>query len=68
MKEGVTESNVSDSGSGGSGSGRGNDWQKFGSRLGVVVNTSIALGALAVAVIGYLFTQSACGFYGEKVC
>lgn len=59
MKEGVTESNVGDSGSGGGGSRRDNGWQKSGSRLGVVVNTSIALGALAVAVIGYLFTQSA---------
>jgi len=58
VKEGVTESNVGDSGSGGGRSSRGNGWQKL----------SIALGGLAVAVIGYLFTQSACGFYGEKVC
>ena len=48
MKEGVTESNIGDSGSGGGGSSHGNGWQKL----------SIALGALAVAVIGYLFTQS----------
>jgi len=49
MKEGVTESNIGDSGSGGGGSSHGNGWQKL----------SIALGALGVAVIGYLFTQSA---------